>query len=335
MSSTDSKDNHSEVSIDGDAPVPVLFIGGVGRSGSTMVERLLDQIPEVHAIGETHHLWERGIQDNQLCGCGEPFDSCPTWAQIGKEAFGGWDQIDLDRVIYLRHAVDRTRRVPELMKPGTLAADVAEYAAILSNYYRGVQLATGAELVVDSAKNLSTAALLRVVPGVDLRIAHVVRDSRGVAYSWTRKVKRPEVDDGSPEAFMPEYHPAYPAFRWLTDNAGFDVLGKLGTPMVQHRYEDLLGHPAATLREMLAGTPAAAADLSFIQGDTAAMAGPVHSVSGNPMRFDTGDLVLRVDDRWSHELDDNLRRMVTAITFPLLAKYRYPLRSASPPKVSP
>ncbi len=319
----------AHVEPDDATPVSVLFIGGVGRSGSTLVERLADQVPGVHAIGETHHLWERGIQDNQLCGCGQPFDACPTWIAIGEAAFGGWDQLDLDRVIYLRHAVDRTRRVPELLKPGSKRADIVEYCDILSRYYRGVRDVTGADLIVDSAKNLSTAALLRLVPGIDLRIAHVVRDSRGVAYSWTKKVKRPEVDGsaGTAEAeFMPEYHPAYPAFRWLTDNGGFEVLARLGTPMVQHRYEDFLERPREILGEMLASTPAADADLSFIDGDTASLDGPVHSVSGNPMRFQTGDLVLRLDDKWARELDTGLQRLVTAMTFPLLARYNYPLR---------
>ncbi len=51
-------------------PIPLLYIGGVGRSGSTLVERVLNEAPEVHAMGETHHLWERGITADQLCGCG-------------------------------------------------------------------------------------------------------------------------------------------------------------------------------------------------------------------------------------------------------------------------
>jgi hypothetical protein len=301
----------------------VLFIGGVGRSGSTLVERVLDQVPGIHALGETHHMWERGLQDDQLCGCNNPFSECETWQAIGAEAFGGWDKVDLERVIYLRHAVDRTRRVPELLKGGNLSDDIVEYAGILSAFYRGAQKATGATLLVDSAKNLSTASLLRHVDGVALRIAHVVRDSRGVANSWTRKVKRPEA---GPDEYMPEYHPAYPAFRWFTDNLGFEVLARVGTSMVTHRYEDVLAEPERHLREMLAETPLADADLSFFDGNTAKLTHPVHSVSGNPMRFKTGDLELRLDDRWTSELDPKLTAMVTAMTSPLLLRHRYPLR---------
>ncbi|MBT8240919.1 MAG: sulfotransferase, partial [Acidimicrobiia bacterium] len=58
---------------------PVLFIGGLGRSGSTLIERLLNEYPDVFAIGESVHIWERGLRDNELCGCGVPFDRCVFW----------------------------------------------------------------------------------------------------------------------------------------------------------------------------------------------------------------------------------------------------------------
>ncbi len=309
--------------LDSTEQVPVLFIGGVGRSGSTLVERLLDQVPGVHALGETHHLWERGPVDDQLCGCSEEFSRCETWQAIGREAFGGWDQVDLDRVIYLRHSVDRTRRVPELLKPGSARDDVVEYASILSRLYRGAQRATGATVLVDSSKNLSTAAVLRHVEGISLNIAHVVRDSRGVANSWTRKVKRPEVGD---DAYMPTYHPAYSAVRWLTDNLGFEVLSRMGASLITKRYEDILRDPERHLRELLDMTPLANADLSFLTGGTVHLTHPVHSVSGNPMRFKSGDLELRLDDGWATELDPKLSTMVAAMTSPLLLRYRYSLR---------
>jgi len=67
-------------------PVRVLYIGGLGRSGSTLIERLLGQVPGVCAVGELVHLWDRGITEDERCGCGEPFRQCPFWSQVGKTA---------------------------------------------------------------------------------------------------------------------------------------------------------------------------------------------------------------------------------------------------------
>ena len=52
------------------------------------------------------------------------------------------------------------------------------------------------------SKDLSHVCILRREPCVDIRLVHLVRDSRGVAYSWTRPHRRPEAthriapDDG-------------------------------------------------------------------------------------------------------------------------------------------
>ena len=80
----------------------VLYLGGLGRSGSTLIERLIGQLPGVCPVGELVHLWQRGITEGERCGCGEPFRECPFWQQVGKAAFGGWDQVDVSRVAALR-----------------------------------------------------------------------------------------------------------------------------------------------------------------------------------------------------------------------------------------
>ncbi len=43
----------------------VLFTGGLGRSGSTLIEKLLNELPGTFAVGETIHLWERGVRDQE------------------------------------------------------------------------------------------------------------------------------------------------------------------------------------------------------------------------------------------------------------------------------
>ena len=75
---------------------PVLFVGGLGRSGSTVLDMLLAQEPGMVPVGEVRHLWERGLRDNDLCGCGAPFHDCPFWRAVGERAFGGWHRLDPD-----------------------------------------------------------------------------------------------------------------------------------------------------------------------------------------------------------------------------------------------
>jgi len=83
----------------GELDQKVLYIGGFGRSGSTLVERILGQLPGFCSAGEIVFLWQRGLIDGQLCGCGVPVPECEFWSRVGKTAFGGWDQIDAHEML--------------------------------------------------------------------------------------------------------------------------------------------------------------------------------------------------------------------------------------------
>ena len=177
--------------------VPVLFIGGLGRSGSTLVDRILGQTPGVCSVGELVFLWERGLLADERCGCGEAFSACPFWTEVGMRSFGGWDRIDPAVMLQRQRAVDRNRFIPLMRLPRaspTYRRRLRSYSEALRRVYASVAAISGAALVVDSSKHASTATLLAHVPGIAPRVAHLVRDPRGVAWSWAKRVDRPDAD---------------------------------------------------------------------------------------------------------------------------------------------
>jgi hypothetical protein len=58
-----------------DAAVRVLYIGGWGRSGSTLLDLILGQAPGVFSAGEVREIWQSGLVENRPCGCERPFRS--------------------------------------------------------------------------------------------------------------------------------------------------------------------------------------------------------------------------------------------------------------------
>jgi hypothetical protein len=307
----------------------VLYIGGFGRSGSTLVERILGQLPGFCSSGEVVFLWQRGLIDGQLCGCGTPVPECDFWSRVGKTAFGGWDQIDAHEMLALQKQVDRNRYIPSMVAPQlrpAARADLDRYTEVLSKLYRAIGEVAGAKVVIDASKHASTAFLLRRVPGIDLRVVHLVRDSRGVAYSWTKEVKKPEVTGD--DAFMPQYSPSSSGRQWVAYNLMFDALGTIDKTMVQ-RYEALMANPREGLERILefAGEPATPESFSFL-GDGWVDLGVDHTVAGNPMRFHQGRLDLRLDQAWTTKLPERDRKVVTAITWPLQLRYGYSNKDA-------
>jgi hypothetical protein len=335
----------------------VVFIGGSGRSGSTLIERVLDQLSGVCSVGETVQIWEQALARAEPCGCGLPLTACPFWAEVGKEAFGGWDELDNDAMIQLKTTVDRTRRLPGLIllgagKPWTrrgrrLAALADAYARPYAALYRAISTVSGSPVIIDSSKRVMLAFCLRRVPGLDLRVIHVVRDSRAVAYSWTKLVPRPEAagvlaggqgnaaGPGSAwtadaSTHMGTYSPARIAMRWNILNIAFHLLAARGVPTLRVRYEDFAADPARSVRRMadftggagLPGDVAAALAGQFVE------LGVTHTAAGNPVRFRTGRVDIRGDDTWLTRLPARDRAVVWLLTAPLLALYRY-LRQTS------
>lgn len=296
------------------------------RSGSTLLNRLLGEFPGVCSIGELLNAWERGVTQNDRCGCGEPFSDCPFWRDV--LAVAGLDRASADRVAQLRAAVDRTRFIPRLLMPSlgrSFHRALDEYLMYCTTLYDAVRVVTGCEAIADSSKNASFAFCLRAATRLDLRIVHVVRDSRAVAHSWTR---RPKADGSTEATYLPRIAPARAALRWCYQNGAFQLLAAMGTPTMRVRYEDLVSTPNDTLAEVarFAGLDIRNAQPGFIHlagNEYWADLGVSHTGSGNPMRFQSGRIRLRMDDEWRAAMAPKHRRTVTAITAPLLRRYGY------------
>jgi hypothetical protein len=314
------------VSAQEQAKVKVLYIGGYSRSGSTLVDRMLGQIPGVTSTGELAYIWRRAVYENRLCGCGVRFRDCSFWNDVAEEAFGGWRNVDVDEMMALYHGVNRHRFLPLLVTPSVAPGyrrRLRDYAEILETLYRAIQTVDGSRLIVDSTTDPSYAFLLRHVGAIDLRVVHLVRDSRGTAFSWTRRVVRSD----SPETtvYMKRFHPATTAFRWSVYHSLFHLLAALGVPQLFLRYESVVKTPRQALEKMMdfVGEPLDAdADLAFVR-DGVVDLGPHHTAAGNRVRLKQGEIALRVDDEWRHAMDDGHRRLVTLLSWPLLLRYGY------------
>ena len=305
-------------------PVRVLFMAGMGRSGSTIVSRLLGQVPSVCSVGELCYVWDQGVLNDRTCGCGQTFHRCPFWQTVGRHAFGGWEHVDAEEAVRLRRGVERTRFVPALAtgrSTPAFAERLDRYTRLMASVYAGIQAASGSDVVVDSSKYPASAYLARQVPAVDLRLLHLVRDSRGVAYSWAKLVNRPD-RDGKPLA---RFSPTRSAVDWNLYNTFLEAMPRFGVKTLRVRYEDFVADPAGTLTGVLdfAGR-GAVADLDFVLGHEVELR-PTHNVAGNPMRFRSGRERLVRDDAWTRDMPVAQRRLVTALTSPGLLRYGYSL----------
>jgi sulfotransferase family protein len=307
----------------GQAPI-VLYIAGSGRSGSTLLERALGEIPGFVNVGELIDLYRRVAEHGERCGCGQEFGACPFWSQVGERAVGGWQEHKLAATRDLQAKVARQRRMPRLLAMplagARFRADVAAYGAGYAGLYEGIAAEAGAACVVDASKwPVQALALARA--GLDVRVIHLVRDVRGVAYSLgKRDVSRPHAVGAAD--VMTHQSPAEAAARWVAVQSQAGLLRWCGLPVARMRYEDFVRRPRQAVEAALAGAGLSVppAHLAHI-GDGRVMLGTSHGLSGNPSRFRDGEITLRADETWRASMSRRDRLIVTAIALPLMLRY--------------
>ena len=293
----------------------ILFIGGAGRSGSTLLECMLDRLPGVVAAGEVTHLWDRGMRDDQLCGCGRPFSACPFWADVMRAAFGKNPPATAAELVRLRRRALSTARWPFARQHRD------RYLSLLGSLYRAIADVSGARVVVDSSKYPPEAFLIRHLARREftVRFVQLIREPNAVVFSWQRKRLRPEIHDRT------EYMPRYPWWKttaaWMVYNGLFDLLGRTEPgSVVRVRYDELVEDPDAVVRRIAGHVDIDPGGLEFI-ADGQVTLEPNHTVSGNPGRFRTGVVPLARDAEW-RALSPRWRvRLVDLLTAPQRRAY--------------
>ena len=308
-------------------PIRILYVGGAGRSGTTIVSTILGQSPGVFAAGELRYAWERGFAQDHRCGCGEPFSRCPVWTEVVDRAFGSEGPPDPAAV----HAdlLDRLRimRVPLGLVRSALGRPVVPYHrhdAAIHRLYAAVADLDGVDVIVDSSKSPVYARLLGRFSDVELTMLTVVRDPRAGAYSWRRLKPTGDRDDGATMERLEIWRSALVWTVW------YALLGRWFPAGERHlvlRYEDFVAEPEASIRRVLdrlgrAGGPDFAADGTV-------RLEPTHTVAGNPNRHSSGPVRLALDDEWRTAMPWRDRALGTLFTLPLLGRHRYRIGGAS------
>lgn len=300
-----------------DTAPKVLFIGGYGRSGSTLLDRVLGGTDGFFSAGELRHVWLEGYVENRLCGCGTPFRDCSFWREVTAAAFDRFGGLDAHEVLAVKERVDRYQRVGQLATGVATPArrrDLRWYGTRVRALYEGIRAVSGADVVIDSSKDVSHGYVLGALePPIDLHVVHLVRDSRAVAWSWRRKKYNP----GSGRD-MEQYSLLRTSSEWVAINALTAAHRRLGVPYLQLHYERFVDDPAGAVADVLdlVGEGHRAVP---VRSDGMVELRTGHTVAGNPNRFTEGVVPIRADDEWRDRMPRGDRAVVTTLTLPALA----------------
>lgn len=310
--------------MDGSVPgmsLNVVCIVGVGRSGSTLLDRILGSLPGTISLNEVRPLWRRGFLENRPCACGAPFSDCEFWSEV-RRRFEPKCGLSPEELVALHDRVDRTRWIPALLLnqgKGRFAQDLRAYRQVLADLLNSVAETAEVDTIIDSSKVPSRALLLSGIPNIKVELLHIVRDLRGVAYSWTKLRHDPSLGKE-----IPRYSTARSIAFWYHRNLMAEALG-LKLPYHRVNYEDMVSKPKEVMERLISEVHALSNKEIEFSGENSINLPMIHSLSGSTHRFETGSTEIRADNVWRQKLPRGTQRLIVAASWPLMARYGLPI----------
>jgi hypothetical protein len=304
----------------------LIYIGGYSRSGSTLLMRLLGEVPGLVAVGELFDLWQRSYIENQLCGCGDVFRDCAFWREVTLHAFGSSPEaVASNSLQALRAKVQGYSHIPQLWVPPLrnrgYKERLHEYVGVLSQLYQAIKTVSNAKYIVDSSKVPQFAWLLGEMAGTELNVVHLVRDSRATAYSWQRQRLRPEI--AWKVQHMDRHSLLRSALEWDLFNLMLRSRRRSLASYTLVRYEDLVNDPAYQIERIATSIGEKWRASSEIASNGKPNLHVSHTASGNPSRFKSGETEVRPDNEWVRSMRADKKALVSALTIGGLTRYGY------------
>jgi hypothetical protein len=328
-----------------ETPVKVLKITGLGRSGSTILDVVLGNHPQIESVGEVMNLirtgWIsqeslRGIDPKRLrrrlCTCGKrldvpnidtPSEACPFWSSVRREWVERTDGDSIETYPKLQNEFELKRRWPRLLyekrRPSAL---FRSYARLTRAFFESIRAVSGKPVIVDSSKSAAGAFALGMIPGIDLYLVHLVRDGRGVITSLRKSFEK---DLQAGIMWDHKGHPMWKTIvRWVVQNLASEwVCIQLGPKRTMRlRYEDFVADPKTALERI-----GSLIELDLTDVANAASSGkPMqvgHNIGGNRTKK-SGIITLRPDaEEWKTALSPTEQRLSWMLMGWLMRRYGY------------
>lgn len=304
--------NHTERNV---ADLEIIYILSAGRSGSTLLNCLLRRPEGVVAPGEIGLVWQRFLTPHYVCDCGTRFIECAFWRDVLRRAVRATSPATVQRLNQTHWKLTGLRALPGLLRhrsADSMDAEHREYLQQLTHVYEEISKLSGCPIIIDASKRPLHALLLSMVPSLKVHYIHLVRDSRAVVHSFLQRQKR-------------SAH--YLAARWMIINLVCELVVRRRGRHLFMRYEDLCRNPGASLSAIgsfVGSLGPTAADLnSQAASPCTVVFNPGHGIGGDKIRLRRGAVKISANQEWRAKMKPGDRRVVTALTWPLLARYGY------------
>lgn len=207
----------------------VILLVSSGRSGSTILDLIMDSHPEIFGTGEIFQ-YEKAINFDIVCACGEKVKNCEFWQKVFKD-------VDFHNKLRAeRNFFDCLLNNKKYKSKGHLI-NKNEYIALYEEIYNNISRFSGKRIIFDTSKEPDRAELLSQSKNIDFIFLHLVRDGRGVVWSYFKSHNKFFV-------YM---------LKWMKINLKIAIIKKRrkNIKKIYLNYNDFVENPKASLSKIL------------------------------------------------------------------------------------
>jgi len=264
--------------------IPIIYIIGAGRSGSTLLDLIMGSHSQITGVGElSNWFFRKKEQSRMTCTCGKNILNCDFWQKVFKnipqdlKILDSKLKINQDKINFLFN-----RKKYFFAGNREIKFDLKKYLELNYQIYRNILDFSGKKFVLDSSKEMDRAEVLVLDNRFEMVFVHLVRDGRGTTYSYKRK------------------HGGIisPMMLWVQNNLKAEIFKRrYPGKTIFLSYEDFCKNPREAIEKILKKV-----NLSFEPQMMNYRSEVHHQVDGNPLRIRDDHQEIREDLAWKKEL---------------------------------
>lgn len=298
----------------------VIYIMGHARSGSTILNIVLGNLPEVFAAGEVSNFTVSDMDTEEFCSCKAKVVDCDFWSEVRRSVLQEYKAESLD-FKSLTRSVENWRNAVPIGSTESKALARQRYTALASRHYNAIFKRSQCEWLVDASKCPLRVHCLINADEFDFYVIHVVRDPRAVCHSlnkaWKKNAEAGIQMDQKPASYLK-------AIKQLYLNL---ILVRRVKKLVsaerflQVRNEDLVFRTQRTMDELQAFLGIDCGKLMSNMENNVPLE-QEHNVAGNRLRMQQ-NIVLKYDSTWVKKVSKFHYWTASVILWPMLFALGY------------
>jgi hypothetical protein len=228
----------------------IVYIAGYGRSGSTLLARILGSHQNIFAVGELINFLKLVDSENSICSCGDKIQCCAFWSDVVKKFRK--DFINTSELIEIQKKYESfSSFYSHILDPSPYSRSIYKdlNQSLINSIYEN--LSNDIHYIIDSSKTSWSRFFrpysLSKIGSLKVKVIHIIRDGRGCMWSNMKGT-----DTGLLKGEVLNQHASFPVFRtavhWPFANLGAHIfqLSHSSEDYCRIRYEDLVEKPTET-----------------------------------------------------------------------------------------